>query len=62
MKNEDIARVKENLAYIAAHPGQVPMSWVEEAMAEARELGLAPALPEMLGRNCPRNVGDTHVF
>ena len=62
MKNEDIVRVKENLAYIAANPGKMPLYWVEDVMAEARELGLAPALPEMLGCNCPRNAGDTHVF
>lgn len=59
----DINRINENLAYIAANPtARFPNGWVKEVKAEARVAGLLPETKPVVGIACRPGIDNGIVY
>jgi hypothetical protein len=59
----DLDRITENLAYIAASPSaRFPLGWIAEVETEAREAGILPAQSMRVGIGCRPGIDNCITY
>lgn len=66
MSADDIARIKENLAYIKANrfnsAVRFPKGWILETEEEARKVGILPSQKSVVGINCRPGIDRGVIY